>query len=363
MKDVKRNLKHIYFSILEKCPSPSVIRAYQLFSKIIITWESPNDILQYELQYKEATQATSNWILVPIMNGAFNATVSSVKLSASYVARLRCLPKGESCSICVWSEEISIPHKLTEKPTILENTVKEISQGKMSIFLKWKTTQNKNTMGYHISIERIPSYCTRQTSLNISENWLYLNLSMAYYRIRISAYNEAGESPAVTCLIPGFTTADLPGQINVSNHQNHTVISWNLKYTPNYIVIDWGTGIKDMDLEIISGRTKSKTLGHLQPYQLYKVMLHAFHGRCEDFMKHEWTFGMTYFYAVEGDEGEFERILAGLCFGIILTMLFVVMVYSIVFKRLSLHLVYSSWLHLNHVMETTKFTWKKAIHL
>ncbi|XP_060615648.2 uncharacterized protein [Anolis sagrei] len=180
-----------------------------------------------------------------------------------------------------------------------------ISQGKRSIFLKWTITQNRNTMGYHISIRRIPSYCTR--SLNITENWLYLNLSMAYYRIKISAYNEAGESPAVTYLVPEFTTEyysvgknDLPDQINVSNNQNHTVVSWNLKYTPKRIVIDWGTGIENMDLEIISGRMKKKTLGQLQPYRLYKVMLHAFHGSCEDFLKHEWTFGMTYFYALEG---------------------------------------------------------------
>ncbi|XP_062828445.1 interleukin-31 receptor subunit alpha [Anolis carolinensis] len=284
----------------KKCPSPSMITAYQSFSELIIIWDSPEDILQYELQYKEVKLATSNWTSIPVVSGAFNATVSSVKLSSSYVARLRCVPKVESCSICVWSEEISIPHKLTEKPIILEDTVKMITQGKRSIFLKWMITQNRNTMGYHISIRRIPSYCTERTSLNITENWLYLNLSMAYYRINISAYNEAGESPAVTYLVPEFTKADLPGQINVSNHQNHTVVSWNLKYTLKRIVIDWGIGIENMDLVVISGRMKKETLGQLQPYQLYKVMLHAFHGPCEDFLKNEWTFGMTYFYAVEG---------------------------------------------------------------
>ncbi|XP_042303754.1 interleukin-6 receptor subunit beta-like [Sceloporus undulatus] len=384
----------------KKCPSPSVIRAYQLFNKIIIAWKSPSNILQYELQFKEATQANSNWTLVPIVNGAFNATVSSVKSSSSYVARLRCLPKSESCSICVWSEQISIPHKLTEKPTILENTVKEISQGKISVFLKWK---------------------------------VFL-ITMLLPVVVGSSVSTDKEIQPYDTFLQGLCDqkAHLPGQINVSNHQNRSVISWDLKYTPNYIVIDWGTGIEDMDLEIISGRMKKKTLGHLQPYKLYKVMLHAFYGRCEDFMKYERTFGMAYFYAVEGvprtgptnvtilavtkhsalvkwteipaeeclgflqayqisyaeilenvsstvivkssakqylltelkaktvyrvhisgvtskgegaqsrprhfttlkyDEGEFERILAGLCLGIILTMLFVVMVYSLVFKR------------------------------
>ncbi|XP_061464594.1 interleukin-6 receptor subunit beta-like [Rhineura floridana] len=190
--------------------------------------------------------------------------------------------------------------ELTEKPAILENAPKKISQGKISIFLKWKTSQSRNTIGYYINIERIPRYCPYVlTYLNVTENWVHLNLSMAYYRIKISAYNEAGESPPLTYLVPDFTTTDLPGQINVSNQQNYTVISWNLKYKSHCIVIDWGTGLEDMTIRVSSWRNKTQLNG-LQPYRLYKVTLHAFDCECEDFVKHEWTLARTYFYAVEG---------------------------------------------------------------
>nr|XP_034956212.1 interleukin-31 receptor subunit alpha-like [Zootoca vivipara] len=286
----------------KKCPSPFRIRAYQLFHKLIIMWDSPRDVLQYELRYKEATQATSSWISVPIENGTFNATIFNVDISSSYVACLRCKPPGKSCSVCAWSEDIVIPHKLTEKPAIVENATEKIAQGKISIFLKWKTTQSRHTIGYNISVERIPRYCRHiLTYLNITENWVHLNLSMAYYRIKISAYNEAGESPPLTYLVPDFTAKpmDLPGQFNLSNQQNYSVITWDLKHSSDCIVIDWGTGLEDMKIHVSTWKNEIRLDG-LQPYKLYKVTFHAFDCQCEDFMEREWTLARTYFYAVEG---------------------------------------------------------------
>ncbi|CAI5787485.1 interleukin-6 receptor subunit beta-like [Podarcis lilfordi] len=346
-------------------------------------WDSPRDVLQYELQYKEEMQATSSWISVPIENGIFNATIFSVNISSSYVARLRCKPPGKSCSVCAWNEEIMIPHKLTEKPTIVENATEKIAQGKISIFLKWKTTQSRNTIGYNISVERIPHYCHHiRTHLNITENWVHLNLSMAYYRIKIFAYNEAGESPPLTYLVPDFTAkaTDLRGQFNLSNQQNYSVITWDLKHSSDCIVIDWGTGLEDMKIHVSTWKNEIRLDG-LQSYKLYKVTFHAFDCQCEDFMKREWTLARTYFYAVEGavtvgpstqqylmtgltaktlyrvqtsgltskgegaqsqpqifttlkyDPGEFEGSVAGLCLGLMVTMAAIAMLCSLILKR------------------------------
>lgn len=233
-------------------------------------------------------------------------TVSSVNATSTYVARLRCKPQGDICTLCFWSEDIWIPHKLTEKPTIVENTMEELYEGKRSLFLKWETTQRRNTIGYYIGVERISRYCfDAQTPLNITKNWVRLNLSMAYYRINISAYNEEGISPPVTYMVPEFTPTALPGQIKVLNRGNNTVITWNLTspVTYQYFAIDWGTGIEDMETKVIlaSRREFLHRRDDLKPYQLYKVMLHTFdEDLCSKVINHERTLAMAYFYATEG---------------------------------------------------------------
>ncbi|XP_070790655.1 interleukin-6 receptor subunit beta-like [Pituophis catenifer annectens] len=287
---------------IEKCPSPFNVNTQQLFNKLIITWESPQNILQYELQYKEATQRTSSWIPVSMEMKAFNVTISGVNPAASYMVRLRCIPKNNRCSVCLWTEETSIPYKLTKKPTILKNITKEISPGKRSFFLTWETYESKHTIGYFIHIKRILDSFHGITYLNIKKTCLHLNLSMAAYDIKITAYNEHGNSSSMTYRVPDFvsTYSDLPGHLIISNWQNYTIITWNLKYNPDCLAIDWGTGIEDMKSKSLCQNETNVILEHLQPYQLYKVMLHALDRRSKDLMKDERTLAVADFYAVEG---------------------------------------------------------------
>ncbi|KAM6471176.1 interleukin-6 receptor subunit beta-like isoform 3-T3 [Liasis olivaceus] len=299
---VKTKKISIIPSKIEKCPSPFNIKAYQLFNKLIITWESPRHILQYELQYKEATHRISPWIPVPMKMKAFNVTISDVNPAASYVVRLRCIPRSNGCSVCLWSKEISIPYKLTKKPTVLGNITEEISQGKRSLFLTWKTCESRHTTGYFINIKRMPDSFQGVISLNLKKAWLHLNLSMATYRIEISAYNELGNSFSVTYIVPEFisTYSDLPGRIIISNQQNYTTVTWKLKYNPDCLAIDWGTGIEDMKSKCLCQNETNIILDNLPPYQLHKVMLHALDRQSKDLMKDERTLAAASFYAVEG---------------------------------------------------------------
>ncbi|KAG8131041.1 hypothetical protein E2320_017578 [Naja naja] len=288
---------------IEKCPSPINVNTQQLFNKLIITWESPQNIQQYELQYKDVMERTSSWIPVSMEMKAFNVTIPDVNPASSYMVRLRCIPKiHNTCSVCLWTEETSIPYKLTKKPTILENITKEISPGKRSVFLTWETDESKHTIGYFILIERILDSSHGITSLNIKKTSLHLNVSMAAYNIKITAYNDHGMSSSVIYRVPDFisTYSDLPGHLIISNQQNYTIITWNLKYKPDCLAIDWGTGIEDMKSKCFCQNETNVILDHLQPYQLYKVMLHALDCQSKDFMKDEWTLALANFYAVEG---------------------------------------------------------------
>ncbi|CAM5113734.1 unnamed protein product [Eretmochelys imbricata] len=285
----------------EKCAIHS-IRAHQLSNRLIIKWDAPKKSMQYELQYKEARPAASQWILVPTANDAVNVTVSNLNSTSSYVIQLRCIPSEDHHCVCVWSKEILVPHKLIDKPTISANETIEINPGRISIFLQWQITQSRNVIGYYINIERIPNSCNdRFERINVTERRVHLNLSMAYYRFNISAYNEAGESPQITYVVPDFTATVLPGQITAIPQENNTVVTWTPEYIPKCFVVDWGTGKEDMHMKIITKPMGNFTLDHLQPYKLYKIMVHASDiCECESFMRHERTFGVTHFYSVQG---------------------------------------------------------------
>ncbi|KYO29195.1 interleukin-31 receptor subunit alpha-like [Alligator mississippiensis] len=284
-----------------KCGSPSNINAHQVSNKFVIKWDPPKTYMQYELRYKEVLPASSEWIVVPIANNAVNVTVSGLHVTSSYIAQLRCIPNDEHHCVCVWSREVVVPHKLTEKPMISYTTITELPPGRRSVFLKWKTTQNRNVIGYYVNVERIPNSCNKPPShISLTEEKLHLNLSMAYYRLNISAYNAAGESPQTTYIVPNFTTTVL-GQLNAIPQGNNTVITWTPEYNPQCFIVDWGTGKEDMHMKIITKPVENFTLGHLQPYVLYKIMVHASDTcQCENFMRHERTFGATRFYSVEG---------------------------------------------------------------
>ncbi|NWR94062.1 IL6RB protein, partial [Furnarius figulus] len=156
--------------------------------------------------------------------------------------------------------------------------------------------QSKNILGYFVNVERIPNSCSDSPNrIFLKDRKILLNLSMAYYKVNISAYNEAGESPQAIYLVPEFSLTDLPGQIHVKGQGTNAVVTWTPEYNPKCFVVDWGTGKEHMHMKIVT------TAKNFQPYKLYKIMIHASDVcQCDSFIRHEKTFGVTHFYSVEG---------------------------------------------------------------
>ncbi|NWH66968.1 IL31R protein, partial [Geococcyx californianus] len=163
-------------------------------------------------------------------------------------------------------------------------------------------TQTENILGYYVNVERIPNSCSNSPNrIFIKDREVLLNLSMAYYRVNISAYNTAGESPQAMHIVPEFSATDLPGQIHVKRHASSAIVTWTPEYDSKCFVVDWGTGKEDMHMKIVTTATGNFTLDNIQPYKLYKIMVHASDEcQCESFTRHEKTFGVTHFYSVEG---------------------------------------------------------------
>ncbi|NXM68128.1 SDK2 protein, partial [Serilophus lunatus] len=162
--------------------------------------------------------------------------------------------------------------------------------------------ESENILGYLVNVERIPNNCSDSPNrIFLKDRKILLNLSMAHYRVNISAYNEAGESPQAIYILPEVSAADLPGQIHVKRQGSNAVLSWTPEYNPKCFVVDWGTGEEDMHMKIVTTAAGNFTLDNLQPYKLYKIMVHASDVcQCESFIRHEKTFAVIHFYSVEG---------------------------------------------------------------
>ncbi|XP_075596055.1 interleukin-6 receptor subunit beta-like [Balearica regulorum gibbericeps] len=285
-----------------KCLTPSNINAYQITNQLIIKWDLPAAPTPHELRYREALTESTRWSLVPVESNAVNVTISNLNAMSSYIVQLRCIAKDGLDCVCVWSKEIMVPHKLTNKPRISYNATTVISPGRRSVLLKWEVTQSENIIGYYVTVERIPNSCRDSPNLlSLMDRKVFLNLSMAYYRVNISAYNKAGESPQAIYIVPDFSATDLPGQIHVKRQGTNAVVTWTPEYNPKCFVVDWGTGKEDMRMKIVTTATGNFTLDNFQPYKLYKIMVHASDVcQCESFTRYEKTFGVTHFYSVEG---------------------------------------------------------------
>ncbi|XP_042731284.1 interleukin-31 receptor subunit alpha-like [Lagopus leucura] len=283
-----------------KCLTPSNIKAHQITKQLVIKWNLPTTPTEYELRYREALTKATQWTTVPIETNAVNITVSNA--ASSYIIQLRCITKDGLHCVCIWSKEILVPHKLMNKPRISYNATTEISSGRRSVLLKWEVMQSENAIGYYIDVERIPNSCWDSPNrIILKDRKVLLNISMAYYRIHISAYNKAGQSPQTIYTVPDFSATDLPGQINVKPHGTNVVVTWNPEYSPKCFVVDWGTRKEDMRMKIVATAAGNFTLDNINPYKLYKIMVHASDVcQCESFRGHEKTFGVTHFYSVEG---------------------------------------------------------------
>ncbi|XP_027737944.1 interleukin-31 receptor subunit alpha-like [Empidonax traillii] len=285
-----------------KCLAPSNINAHQITNQMIIKWDLPATPTSYELRYREMLTESTRWTVVPVESNAVNITILNLNAMSSYIVQLRCIANGDLNCVCVWSEEILVPHKLMNKPRISYNVTTQISPGRRSVLLKWEVTRSENILGYLVNVERIPNSCSDSPNrIFLKDRKILLNLSMAYHRVNISAYNEAGESPQAVYIVPEFSATELPGQIHVKRQGTNAVVTWTPEYNPKCFVVDWGTGKEDMHMKIITTATGSFMLDNFQPYKLYKIMVHASDVcQCESFLRHEKTFGVTHFYFMEG---------------------------------------------------------------
>ncbi|OXB63320.1 hypothetical protein ASZ78_015655, partial [Callipepla squamata] len=200
-------------------------------------------------------RSASIWIAV---NYAHASCVKGKNISVTPRKAGKCLTPSNINAHQI-TKQLVIKWNLPTTPTEYELRYREAHAGAP----QWtKIMQSENTIGYYIDVERIPNSCRDSPNRIIQKDRkVLLNLSMAYHRINISAYNKAGQSPQTIYIVPDFSATDLPGQINVKPQGTNVVVTWIPEHSPKCFVVDWGTGEEDMRMKIVATADGNFTLG------------------------------------------------------------------------------------------------------
>uniref|UniRef100_A0A8D2N577 Fibronectin type-III domain-containing protein n=1 Tax=Zonotrichia albicollis TaxID=44394 RepID=A0A8D2N577_ZONAL len=326
-----------------KCLSPSNINAYQITNQLIMKWDLPTAHTPYELRYREALTESAPWTVVPVGSNVSNVTISNLNAMSSYIVQLRCITKDDLKCVCIWGKEILVPHKLMNKPRISYNVTTQVSPGRRSVLLKWEVAQSENILGYFVNVERIPNSCSQPPHhISLKDRKILVNVSMAYYRLNISAYNEAGESPRAIYIVPEFpVTVPRTGPANVTilNITKHSaLVKWTeipaedrLGFLQGYRISYTDSSTKKSPAVTLNASITSYHLTGLKEKTTYRVQISGFTSAGEGPQTLSQPFSTPKY-----DKGELEGFVIGLCFSMVLILVFAPLTCSLVIKRLKI---------------------------
>nr|XP_033785098.1 interleukin-6 receptor subunit beta-like [Geotrypetes seraphini] len=291
-----------------KCDAPSDVVVHWSSHKLIFQWIQNSNAEEYQLRYRE--MSSRDWNFANETKKEIIVTIAESNLSSSFVAQLRCIPNA-ACFHCDWGQEIVVPHELTESPIIRNLSSKQTSAGRREVYVRWEMhEQHRQVDEYIVEIKRQSSQykkkgftCKKKSYIfKLKETHLYLNLSMGYFTINISASNKISKSPSTISVIPDATVTEQLKQINATVQEKNIFLTWSPLFRRPCFVIEWGTSSLDMNLMAVEEKRTNYTLeGPFEEMKRYMVMIHTYKQcNCHSFRKTETTFGKAYIYVVEG---------------------------------------------------------------
>ncbi|XP_069483480.1 interleukin-6 receptor subunit beta-like isoform X2 [Ambystoma mexicanum] len=279
-----------------KC-SPPAISGHQLSNTLILNWQSTKTL--YMLRYKEIS--SFNWTYVNMTSPNNTVVLPKSSRSSSFSAQMRCIP-DDSCFHCDWGTETVIIHKLTEKPNITKIASKPLTKppGTRTVFISWEVSQRRHVKGYEVTVESLAKNDRlKPMKSRVNTTSLEFNLAMAYFRITIFAYNDVGESPNSSVVVPDTPFTGLPGVLYATSKTRSVILTWHPVLPRKCFVIEYGMNHSDIKLLFARNRKQQYVLkGPFEVGQRYIVLLHTLK-KCST-MANGSTFGMTHIYAIEG---------------------------------------------------------------
>ncbi|XP_073479547.1 interleukin-6 receptor subunit beta-like isoform X2 [Aquarana catesbeiana] len=284
-------LKTNNFTIIPwvNCPTPRIQYAAQ--SANVFKFQLDNN---GQLRYRE--METNHWYTINATNRPTN--VSLPETSKPFVFQQRCL--SESCFHCRWTQEKPIPRELTGSPEVAVITEK-LSPGKQRVFIEWKYAMHVYVDKYNVMIQRLPNSCGINIFHQTNSTNFLVNLSVAFFNVSVTAFNEAGNTLSASTLVQPLTSPELPGKIFATYKNDKIFLTWLPLFYNDFCVISWGTNYMQMKSNISMTRIHNYSIhGPFDGLKRYTIMIHLHDlNKCMNSTR-ETTFGITYIYVEEG---------------------------------------------------------------
>ncbi|KAI5615666.1 interleukin-6 receptor subunit beta-like isoform X1 [Silurus asotus] len=176
-----------------RCGPPASVtfkRGYGLLN-VTAEWED-RQVKHYHLKYRERN--STMWKEVQSHDNK-DCTVKDVIAWQSYEMQIQCVASPE-CPLCPLSNVISVPQELFDAPVIKETHYELVQNGQRKITVKWKYVHSHAVDGYNVAVQKASGEPAETSSFLLKAKTITLFLCYSAYKISISAFNEAGLSPA-----------------------------------------------------------------------------------------------------------------------------------------------------------------------
>ncbi|KAI5089172.1 interleukin-6 receptor subunit beta-like isoform X1 [Silurus meridionalis] len=180
-------------SLIIRCGPPASVTFKRGYGHLNVTaeWED-SKVEYYHLKYRERN--STMWKEVK-SHDSKDCTVKDVVASQSYEMQIQCVANTD-CPLCPLSNVISVPQELFDAPVIKETHYELVQNGQRKITVKWEYVHSHAVDGYNVAVQKASGEPAETSSFLLKAKTITLFLCYSAYKLSISAFNEAGLSPA-----------------------------------------------------------------------------------------------------------------------------------------------------------------------
>ncbi|XP_046694978.1 oncostatin-M-specific receptor subunit beta [Silurus meridionalis] len=296
-------------SLIIRCGPPASVTFKRGYGHLNVTaeWED-SKVEYYHLKYRERN--STMWKEVK-SHDSKDCTVKDVVASQSYEMQIQCVANTD-CPLCPLSNVISVPQELFDAPVIKETHYELVQNGQRKITVKWEYVHSHAVDGYNVAVQKASGEPAETSSFLLKAKTITLFLCYSAYKLSISAFNEAGLSPAAHLDID--TMKEQTGLNSTFSviliSKNNFNLSWNHMLSRKYpcYSVEWWANNEKIAYKSFYEKKNYHTVetqhGLFQPYKRYDFFLHVRHEKETCNLKNvnnsDQTYGRTRVYLTEG---------------------------------------------------------------